>query len=140
MVRIVSHETHTCKTCAVWACHYTLSALDNEPSLTTTEGQRETVIHSNIVTEHTTLQHNHNVLQKVHATLQLNSNSLQQTNVSLLREIDIVCSDLASTRDDLSGACRQLDSADEIDRLTASERTQNSTINDLKEQVNLLKS
>ena len=106
MVRIVSHETHACKTCAVWARHYTLSALDNEPSLTTAKGQRETVIRSNIVTEHTTLQHNHNVLQKAHATLQLNSNSLQQTNASLLHEIDIVRSDLASTRDDLSGACR----------------------------------
>jgi len=84
MVRIVSHETHTCKTCAVWARHYTLSALDNEPSLTTAELRRKTVIRSNLAAENTTLQRNHDALQQAHATLQINSSSMQQSNASLL--------------------------------------------------------
>ena len=106
MVCIVSHEAHACKTCAVWARHYTLSALDNELSLTSAEQQRETVIRSNLTAENATMQHNHNVLQQAHATLQLNNTSLQQTNASLLREIDVVRVELASTRDDLGGTCR----------------------------------
>jgi len=61
-----------------------LSALDNEPSLTTAELQRKTVIRSNLAAENTTLQHNHDALQQAHATLQLNSSSMQQSNASLL--------------------------------------------------------
>jgi len=105
MIHIISHETHTCKTCAVWARHYMLSALDKEPSLAAAEGQRETTILSHIVADHTRLQHEHDMLQQAHTNMQLNNTSLQQTNASLLREIDAVRIELANTRDDLDGAC-----------------------------------
>ena len=140
MIRIVTHETHTCKTCAVWARHYTLSALDNELSLTTAERQRETVICSNLAIENTTLQRNHDALQQAHATLQLNSGSIQRNNVTLLRELDVVRVELANTCDDLAGTRRQLNSAeDEIDCLRDSEHDKQTTISDLSEQVDLLK-
>jgi len=140
MVRIVSHETHTCKTCAVWARHYTLSALDNELSLTTTELRHKTVIRSNPAAENTTLQCNHDALQQAHATLQINSSSMQQSNASLLQELDVVCVELANTRDDLGSTHHRLNSADnEIDRLHDSEHDKQTTISDLNEQVNLLK-
>lgn len=105
MVRIVSHEAHACKTCTVWACHYILSVLDNEPSLTSAEQQCEMVIHSGLTAENAMMQHNLNTLQQAHDALQLNNNLLQQTNASLLRKIDIVRIELASTCDDLSGIC-----------------------------------
>jgi len=140
MVRIVSHETHTCKTCAVWACHYTLSALDNELSLTTAELRCKTVIRSNLATENTTLQHNHDALQQAHTTLQINSSSMQQSNASLLQELDVICVELANTRDDLGSTRHQLNSADnEIDHLHDSEHDKQTTISDLNEQVDLLK-
>jgi len=98
------------------------------------------VIRSNLATENTILQRNHDVLQQAHATLQLNSSSMQQSNASLLRELDVVRVELANTCDDLGSTRHRLNSAeDEIDHLHDSKHDKQTTISDLNEQVDLLK-
>jgi len=98
------------------------------------------VIRSNLATENTTLQRNHDALQQAHTTLQLNSSSMQQNNASLLRELNVIRVELANTCDDLGGIHHRLNSAeDKINHLHDSEHDKQTTISDLNEQVDLLK-
>jgi hypothetical protein len=77
MVCIILHESHACKLCAEWACHYTYSTLDGKTSLSCAEAQWEMIILTSLTTEHAMLKHHYDTLQQANAALQLNNNSLQ---------------------------------------------------------------